>query len=87
MVEPAFLFLRHFIKILKARDKEGVVIKNIFLSNTNNVFVSLRKELIKNCNLCIILDLPVGVFTGSDVKIVILFFEKIKPRRKIGIIS
>jgi type I restriction enzyme M protein len=32
--ETAFLFLQHFIKILKAGGRGGVVIKNTFLSNT-----------------------------------------------------
>ena len=41
--ETAFLFLQHFIKILKAGGSGGVVIKNTFLSNTDNASVSLRK--------------------------------------------
>ena len=32
--ETAFLFLQHFIKMLKAGGRAGVVIKNTFLSNT-----------------------------------------------------
>ena len=43
--ETAFLFLQHFIKILRAGGKGGVVIKNTFLSNTDNASVSLRKML------------------------------------------
>ncbi len=31
--ETAFLFLQHFIKILKAGGRGGIVIKNTFLSN------------------------------------------------------
>jgi type I restriction enzyme M protein len=42
--ETAFLFLQHFIKILKAGGRAGVVIKNTFLSNTDNASVSLRKS-------------------------------------------
>jgi type I restriction enzyme M protein len=38
--ETAFLFLQHFIKILKAGGRGGVVIKNTFLSNTDNASVS-----------------------------------------------
>jgi type I restriction enzyme M protein len=34
--ETAFLFLQHFIKMLKAGGRAGVVIKNTFLSNTDN---------------------------------------------------
>ena len=81
--ETAFLFLQHFIKILKAGGKAGVVIKNTFLSNTDNASVSLRKQLLESCNLHTILDLPGGVFTGAGVKTVVLFFEKGAPTRKV----
>ena len=74
--ETAFLFLQHFIKILKAAGKAGVVIKNTFLSNTDNASVALRKQLLENCNLHTVLDLPGGTFTGAGVKTVVLFFEK-----------
>jgi type I restriction enzyme M protein len=74
--ETASLFLQHFIKILKAGGKAGIVIKNTFLSNTDNASVALRKELLSNCNLHTVLDLPVGTFTGAGVKTVVLFFEK-----------
>lgn len=81
--ETAFLFLQHFIKILKAGGRAGVVIKNTFLSNTDNASVSLRKLLLESCNLHSILDLPGGTFTGAGVKTVVLFFEKGVPTRKI----
>ncbi len=81
--ETAFLFLQHFIKILKAGGRAGVVIKNTFLSNTDNASVSLRKLLLDSCNLHTVLDLPGGTFTGAGVKTVVLFFEKGAPTRKI----
>jgi len=81
--ETAFLFLQHFIKILKAGGKAGIVIKNTFLSNTDNASVSLRKLLLESCNLHTVLDLPGGVFTGAGVKTVVLFFEKGTPTRKV----
>jgi type I restriction enzyme M protein len=81
--ETAFLFLQHFIKILKAGGKGGIVIKNTFLSNTDNASVSLRKQLLVNCNLHTVLDLPGGVFAGAGVKTVVLFFEKGTPTHKI----
>lgn len=81
--ETAFLFLQHFIKILKAGGKAGIVIKNTFLSNTDNASVSLRKQLLESCNLHTVLDLPGGTFTGAGVKTVILFFEKGSPTKKI----
>ena len=81
--ETAFLFLQHFIKILKANGRAGIVIKNTFLSNSDNASVSLRKHLLESCNLHTILDLPGGTFTGAGVKTVILFFDKGTPTRKI----
>lgn len=81
--ETAFLFLQHFIKMLKAGGRAGVVIKNTFLSNTDNTSVNLRKELLKNCNLHTVLDCPSGTFQGAGVKTVVLFFEKGAPTKKI----
>ena len=81
--ETAFLFLQHFIKILKAGGRAGVVIKNTFLSNTDNASVSLRKLLLESCNLHTVLDLPGGTFTGAGVKTVVLFFDKGAPTRKV----
>jgi type I restriction enzyme M protein len=80
--ETASLFLQHFIKILKAGGKAGVVIKNTFLSNTDNASIALRKELLTNCDLHTVLDLPGGTFTGAGVKTVVLFFEKGSSTKK-----
>jgi len=80
--ETASLFLQHFIKRLKAGGKAGVVIKNTFLSNTDNASIALRKELLSNCNLHTVLDLPGGTFTGAGVKTVVLFFEKGSSTKK-----
>jgi type I restriction enzyme M protein len=80
--ETASLFLQHFIKILKAGGKAGVVIKNTFLSHTDNATVAIRKTLLENCNLHTVLDLPGGTFTGAGVKTVVLFFEKGKATQK-----
>lgn len=63
--ETAFLFLQHFIKILKAGGRGGMVIKNTFLSNTDNAAVALRKFLLEKCNLHTVLVLPGGTFTGG----------------------
>jgi type I restriction enzyme M protein len=81
--ETASLFLQHFIKIMKAGGKAGVVIKNTFLSNTDNASVAIRKTLMESCNLHTVLDLPGGTFTGAGVKTVVLFFEKGKPTRNV----
>jgi type I restriction enzyme M protein len=81
--ETASLFLQHFVKILKAGGKAGIVIKNTFLSNTDNASIALRKLLLENCNLHTVLDLPGGTFTGAGVKTVVLFFEKGKPTQNV----
>lgn len=81
--ETAFLFLQHFIKILKAGGRAGIVIKNTFLSNTDKASVSLRKKLLEECNLHTVLDCPGGTFLGAGVKTVVLFFEKGAPTRKV----
>ncbi len=81
--ETAFLFLQHFIKMLKAGGRGGVVIKNTFLSNTDNASVSLRKLLLESCSLHTVLDCPGGTFQGAGVKTVVLFFEKGAPTRKV----
>ena len=81
--ETAFLFLQHFIKMLRAGGRGGVVIKNTFLSNTDNASVSLRKLLLESCNLHTVLDMPGGTFLGAGVKTVVLFFEKGAPTRKV----
>ena len=81
--ETAFLFLQHFIKMLRAGGRGGVVIKNTFLSNTDNASVSLRKLLLESCNLHTVLDCPGGTFQGAGVKTVVLFFDKGAPTRKV----
>ncbi|MDQ2985660.1 MAG: type I restriction-modification system subunit M [Armatimonadota bacterium] len=81
--ETAYLFLQHFIRMLKAGGRAGVVIKNTFLSNTDNASISLRKMLLESCNLHTILDCPAMTFTGAGVKTVVLFFDKGAPTRKV----
>ena len=81
--ETAFLFLQHFIKYLRAGGRAAIVIKNTFLSNSDNASRALRKELLESCNLHTILDCPGGTFLGAGVKTVVLFFEKGAPTRKI----
>jgi len=81
--ETAFLFLQHFIKILKAGGRAGIVIKNTFLSNTDNASVSLRKKLLEECDLHTVLECPGGTFQGAGVKTVVLFFQKGHPTKKV----
>lgn len=93
--ETAFLFMQHFIKSLKAGGRAAVVIKNTFLSNTDNASVALRQHLLETCNLHTILDMPQGTFLGAGVKTVVLFFYQrrtyqkhlvlpVRPRKKYG---
>jgi type I restriction enzyme M protein len=81
--ETAYLFLQHFIKSLKNKGRAGVVIKNTFLSNTDAASVALRRELLEQCNLHTVLDLPSGAFQGAGVRTVVLFFEKGQKTKKI----
>ncbi len=81
--ETAFLFLQHFIKNLKAGGRAAIVIKNTFLSNSDNASVSLRQHLLETCNLYTILDMPGGTFLGAGVKTVVLFFTKGEPTKNI----
>jgi type I restriction enzyme M protein len=81
--ETAFLFLQHFIKALKAGGRAAIVIKNTFLSNTDNASTSLRRLLLESCNLHTVLDCPGGTFQGAGVKTVVLFFEKGAPTRHV----
>lgn len=81
--ETAFLFLQLFIKTLKAGGRAAIVIKNTFLSNTDNASVSLRRLLLESCNLHTVLDCPSGTFLGAGVKTVVLFFVKGEPTRKV----
>ncbi len=81
--ETASLFLQHFIKSLKTGGRAAIVIKNTFLSNTDNASVSLRKHLLESCNLHTILDMPAGTFTGAGVKTVVLFFQKGEATKKV----
>ena len=81
--ETAYLFLQHFIKSIKAGGRAGIVIKNTFLSNTDNASVSLRKLLLDSCDLHTVLDCPSGTFQGAGVKTVVLFFDKGSKTKKI----
>ena len=81
--ETAYLFLQHFMRKLKAGGRAAIVIKNTFLSNTDNASVELRRELLSSCNLHTVLDCPGGTFQGAGVKTVVLFFEKGAPTRNI----
>jgi type I restriction enzyme M protein len=81
--ETAYLFLQHFMKILRAGGSAGIVIKNTFLSNTDNASIAIRKELLENHNLHAILDCPGGTFQGAGVKTVVLFFKKGEPTKSI----
>ena len=81
--ETAFLFMQHFVKSLKAGGRAAIVIKNTFLSNTDNASVSLRKLLLESCSLHTVLDCPGGTFQGAGVKTVVLFFVKGSPTKKL----
>jgi type I restriction enzyme M protein len=78
--ETAYLFLQHFMRMLKPGGRAAVVIKNTFLSNGDAA--PLRRELLASCDLHTVLDCPQGTFQGAGVKTVVLFFEKGRPTRE-----
>jgi type I restriction enzyme M protein len=79
--ETAYLFLQHFLKMLRPGGRAAIVIKNTALSNGDAT--ALRKELLSTCNLHTVLDCPQRTFQGAGVKTVVLFFEKGAPTRDI----
>ncbi len=81
--ETAFLFLQHFIKMLRPGGRAGVVIKNTFLSNTDKASSSLRRLLLESCNLHTILVCPKGTFHGTGEETVVLFFQKGTPTHSV----
>ena len=85
--ETANMFMQHFIKKLRSGGEAAIVIKNTFLTNeSTGATGSIRRELLENCNLHTILDLPGGVFqagSSTGVKTVVLFFRKGEPTRDI----
>ena len=68
--------------MLKVGGRCGMVIKNTFLSN-GGASITLRKQLLEECNLHSILELPANTFTGSPARTVVLFFDKGTPTKKI----
>ena len=70
------MFMQYFIKNLKNGGRAAIVIKNTFLTNDDNATKAIRQELLSECNLHTILDMPQGTFLGAGVKTVILFFNK-----------
>ena len=85
--ETAYLFLQHFIKILKSGGRCGVVIKNTFLSNTDNASIALRKQLLEECNLFAVLDLPGGHLLELALKQLCCFLKRGNPQTRFGITS
>lgn len=80
--ETAYLFLQHFMRSLRAGGRAAIVIKNTFLSNTDQAATALRKELLETCDLHTVLDVPGGTFQGAGVKTVVLVFEKGRPTQR-----
>tara|TARA_B100001057_G_scaffold212961_1_gene213293 strand:- start:1005 stop:1556 length:552 start_codon:yes stop_codon:yes gene_type:complete len=70
------MFMQYFIKNLKQGGRAAIIIKNTFLTNDDNATKALRQELLTECNLHTILDMPQGTFLGAGVKTVVLFFNK-----------
>lgn len=76
--ETALLFMEYFIAKLKKGGRAAIIIKNTFLSNSDNASVATRRMLLEKCRLHWVLDLPQKVFTAG-VHTVVLFFTKDGP--------
>lgn len=76
-----YLFMEHFVAMLKDGGRAAIIIKNTALSNTDNASKYIRQMLLERCELEMILDLPQRVFKAG-VKAVVLFFKKGKPTTK-----
>lgn len=76
------MFMQYFLKNLKKGGRAAIVIKNTFLTNDDNATKAIRKELLTECNLHTILDVPKGAFTAG-ISTVVLFFIKGKPTKDI----
>ena len=63
-----FYFCSTLLRSLRVGGRAAVVIKNTFLSNSDNASKALRQELLTSCNLFAVLDCPGGTFTGAGVK-------------------
>ena len=63
---------------LKKKGRAAIIIKNTFLSNTDNASIAIRRMLLTKCRLNWVLDLPAKVFTAG-VQTVVLFFTKDGP--------
>lgn len=70
--------------MLRAGGRGGIVIKNTFLSNTDNASVSLRKLLLESCQLHTILDCPSGTFQGAGVKTGFSFSRRVRRLGRCG---
>lgn len=79
--ETALMFMEYFMAKLKKGGRAAIVIKNTFLSNTDNASVAIRRMLLTKCQLNWVLDLPQKVFTAG-VHTVVLFFTKDGPTVK-----
>ena len=69
-----------FLQLVSAELNSTVFDRNTFLNNGDAK--NLRKQILEDCNLHTILDLPAKVFTAG-VKTVVLFFEKGQPTKDI----
>ena len=76
--ETALMFMEYFMAKLKKKGRAAIIIKNTFLSNTDNASIAIRRMLLAKCRLNWVLDLPAKVFTAG-VQTVVLFFTKDGP--------
>ena len=74
-------FLQHIVSELKVGGSAAVVLPDNVLFEAN-AGETIRRNLLKRCNLHTILRLPTGIFYAQGVKANVLFFEKREAAEK-----
>ena len=83
--ETEVLFLKYILNSLKNNGRVGVIIPEGILSNSYNANKLLRKTLLEEYTIDVIICLPTGAFKPySGVKTSIIFFKKEINKKKIN---
>jgi len=85
--ETAYLFLQHYIKILKAGGRAGIVIKNTFLSNTDTPPSASANTCWKAATSTPCSTAPAARFKARASRPWCFFLKKERPRVKSGTTS
>jgi type I restriction enzyme M protein len=82
--ETADLFLVLIVHLLKKGGRAGMVLPDSFLQGETGVKLSVKKELLENCNLHTIVKIPKNAFAPyTSIATNLLFFTKGEPTKEI----